>query len=250
MTEVSAGLKREISADLEVPKNTVQVILPPVDIGSEYTRQGVIVRLGMHTDSILTLLKTLNSIPDSDQLKIEGRVLTEDQRRALLDSQTYQFFLQSRFQRGQIVAPSFLRLTPEAVAALVQSNFSPSSLQEEIGHKTGYFNARDLVDEWIETGTPNILLPIVGGINEFSIGSNTLVPGRLLKIADVLDQAFQDQELTVALLGVATIAKTTGFTNYKLNNLPLLSFKNYQKIDLSKTIKSKIFDTYKVMRMY
>jgi len=51
------------------------------------------------------------------------------------------------------------------------------------------------VKHWKETGDPYDFLPILGGTNEFMIGSDTLGDERLVEIAESITQAFRSQEV-------------------------------------------------------
>lgn len=183
--------RREALPSLETPRNTILVQLPLVNEK---------VRLGMHTDSIGTLLKTFRgSAVDNqdllDQIRIEGRVLTDLQEEQLESFPVYQFYMKGRISRGeQLVLPDSIGFTPEKMARLLQEAFSPSSLEGEIGYRTGYFSVGELVDQWLSDGDVNRLLPILGGVNEFRIGSDTLTQARLVEISRLLFQAFVDQE--------------------------------------------------------
>lgn len=212
MPEANIAAIQETSVSLELPRNRHLVTFPPIESGiSDFG-----VRLGMHTDSIRTLLGTLHGLPDLDQLKVEGRVLNNAQEKALVDSQKYQLYMSSRVIRGQLLVPQSVGLTPEGIAEATQSGFSPSSLAREIGYRVGYFNARKLRDEWVTQGSPNILLSRFGGVNEFYIGSDTLTPQRLVQISAILHQAFVEQEIERARsLPISII----GFTRYSMNNL-------------------------------
>ena len=75
----------EIIPSVETPSNTATVSLPDIEVGEKR------IRLGMHTDSILTLLRTFNSLPDSNQVKIEGRILNLKQESLLLEDPVYNF---------------------------------------------------------------------------------------------------------------------------------------------------------------
>lgn len=226
MPEVGIVARQEVGSNLEVPKNRALVVLPPIDVGPVYRREGVELRLGMHTDSVLTLLRALSRLPDADQLRIEGRVLSKEQEKALEAHPVYRFYIQSRFDRARFIVPDSLRLTPEEVAELVSTGFSPSSLARQIGYKTGYFNAGELVAQWLSEGLPNKFRPIIGGINEFQIGSDTLSPERMNQICSILCGAFSEQEFSAVQSGAIYQAKKLimpGFTPYSLYSLkPLL----------------------------
>ena len=215
MTEVADKIvgKAETSPNLEVPRNTTLVKLPAINDW---------IRLGMHTDSTRTLLRTLNSEPQLDQVKIEGRVLTQEQERRLEESQEYQFYMSGRAQRGRFTMPDSLRFTPEQIASLLQGRFSPDSLGRKIGHKVGYFNAKALVDQWIRDGNPNKLLPIIGGVNEFSIGSDTLSQEQLASMSSRLLQAFVDQEASKLSAPIQSFSNSYGSNSYSLSYLSKL----------------------------
>lgn len=108
--------RREALPSLETPRNTILVQLPLVNEK---------VRLGMHTDSIGTLLKTFRgSAVDNqdllDQIRIEGRVLTDLQEEQLESFPVYQFYMKGRISRGeQLVLPDSIGFTPEKMARLL-----------------------------------------------------------------------------------------------------------------------------------
>lgn len=233
MTEVTT-VNKEASINLEVPRNTALVTLPSISADT------IDIRLAMHTDSIQTFLRTLRTFPDLDQLRIEGRVLNEDQRKALEQSSKYKFYLSGRLTRSGLLLPTSLRMTPETIAELLQSPFSPSSSEEDIGYKTGYFNAGDLVKQWISEGRPNDLLPIIGAINELHIGSDTLSPQRLFTMAASLHQAFVEQEESTQSLR-AQINNPPGFNLYKMQTLfsKINDDKIYKEKDILHTIISQ-----------
>lgn len=218
MPEANTAVTQETSVSLELPRNRHLVTFPPIQ--SELSDFGV--RLGMHTDSILTLLGTLRGLPDLDQLKVEGRVLNNAQEKALEASQKYRLYMSSRVIRGELLVSQSVRLTPEGIAEATQSRFSPSSLAREIGYRVGYFNAKKLIDEWVAQGTPNTFLSRFGGVNEFYIGSDTLTPQRLAQISVILHQAFVEWErIFLGAGGRASSLPTSliGFTPYNMNSL-------------------------------
>ncbi len=215
VSEITEG--KEISASFETPRETSLVVLPPIKTGTE----GFNIRLGMHTDSMGTLLRFLRQLPDSDQLKIEGRVLSDDQRKALEEAPIYRFYMLGRYERGQFTVASSLGFTPEQIVGLVNSGFSPSSLGQEIGYKTGYFNAKELVEKWVEDGyRTNQFLPIMGGVNEFHIGSDTLTSERIAEITGLFHEAFTEQESTFLVAGGrASVVTPPGSSLYPIGNL-------------------------------
>lgn len=226
---VITSKKSEAPPSMETPRNTVLVQLPPINDR---------VRLGMHTDSIGTLLKALHRASETnpellDQLKIEGRILTGTQEAQLESSPIYQFYMRGRVTREQFILPDSLLFAPEKITILLQESFSPSSLKGEVGHKAGYFSARELVDQWLSDGMVNRLLPVLGGINEFRIGSDTLTPERLAEVSGLLFQAFIDQEASKSQQPLAA-SSLAGFKFYSLSNLNLIN-KNNSEFILKKT---------------
>jgi len=217
VVEIIESPKTEIPSSVEAPRYTTTVAFPKIPIEGEDMR----LMLGMHTDSILTLLKTLNNLPDLDQIKIEGRVLTTKQQSLLVDDPIYNFYLLGRISRASVLSfPEDLNIKPEEALSLFEIPFTPSILSDKIGHKNGYFSAKQLVFYWTETGLPNDLLPILGGINEFRIGSDTLLKERLFQITGQISQAFIEQELSspaVSTTKLTTLVNIRHFLNLPVN---------------------------------
>mgnify|MGYP000880599670 CR=1 FL=1 len=167
MIDSSEGLKIEISNSGEIPSNVATVALPDIHVGDKR------IRLGMHTDSIMTLFRTLEDLPDLDKIKIEGRILTPEQESELEKDPVYNFYLSGRTVRAAgkqediFVLPNDNKLNQEEVVLLLQTPFTPSVLSEKIGFKVGYFPAKQLVTNYLESYSPNSFLGIIGGINEF-----------------------------------------------------------------------------------
>lgn len=172
----------------EVPTHTTTVEFPFLIVGDNS------LRLGMHTDSILTLLKTLSETPNHSQVRIQGRQLTPQQQTALEQSSTYRFYLSSRSIREGLYVPPQLNLTTEEVFRLSQTPFTPDSLKGELGFKTTYYDAASLVQDFLNGVTPNKFLPVIGGVNSFQIGSDTLSPEQLNEVKRRLIEAFEEQE--------------------------------------------------------
>lgn len=230
MTEIGLGVLTEVPSVPEKPRNVQVVNLPDISAGERT------VKLGMHTDTILTLLRTLESLPDKDALKIEGRVLTPGQRAKLENSRAYRFFLSSRLARAAkgrvaVVFERDLNASPEETSSWLQGSFSPSSLTDEVGYEVGYFSAADLAERWVMSGRPNDLLPLVGGVNQFSIGSDTLSPVRLAEIQDALQRAFREQEQGRVLPSVNQTLSNT-YSSLLISSLPLKNIKNRETDDL------------------
>jgi hypothetical protein len=222
MAELGEGPKVEIPYSPEKPRNVEPVALPNIDV------RGKTIRLGMHTDSILTLLKTLGNQPDLDQLKVEGRVLTPEQGKSLANDPTYLFYLSGRTTRATgeqgyiFLLPKNMNLKQEEVAALLQTPFTPAVLSKKIGYKTGYYSAKSLISELQSSGNVAKLLPIIGATNEFNIGSDTLNTERLSEISQEIMQAFKDQEALILQAMLSSKIINT-FMNYNLGSIGLRS---------------------------
>jgi hypothetical protein len=215
--ELVETAQSELPASPEKPHTTAIVTLPDIDA------LGTRVKLGIHTDSTLTLIRTLSQQPDRDQLRIEGRVLTPVQRERLEQHPIYRFFLSSRVRRAMsggmfLVLPTELYVTPDNIAAWIQTTFSPDTLAQELGYTVGYYDAAGLVDRWQTEGRPNDFLPLFGGVNQFAIGSDTLSQERIRQIAGRLRAAFEEQERQARLAPPLTNAQLNLYTSYSLIN--------------------------------
>lgn len=214
--------RTELPHSLEKPRHTSTVRLPDIIAGD------AIVKLGMHTDSTLTLLRTLSELPpgEASQVRIEGRILTLEQKDLLQRHPAYRFFMSSRLVRSStgelsLALPTDLNARNENMSAWLQNEFSPSSLASEIGYKVGYFDAQTLVANWLALGRPNDLLPLIGGINQFTIGSDTLPQQTLDRIKALLEEAFVEQERQTR---IPNIPKSSPFTLITLQSLNLKEF--------------------------
>jgi hypothetical protein len=217
-TEASGNLGVEMLSTTEVPSNTIIVSLPDIIVRGER------IRLGMHTDSILTLLKTLDTLPDTDQLKVEGRVLNSNQKESLLEDPIYKFYLSGRMTRvlgskdDVFVLPRDINLDSKEISSLLHTPFTPSILSQKIGYKVGYFSAREMINFWLSTCIINNFLPVIGGINEFKIGSETLSQDRLSQIRQQIVNAFIQQENSVSRSPINR-AQLNGFQTFNIPSL-------------------------------
>lgn len=241
MIDSSEGLNRETPNFSEIPSHVKTVALP--DIYVEDKR----IRLGMHTDSVMTLLRTLENLPDLDKIKIEGRILTPAQESELMDDPVYNFYLSGRMVRatGQkediFVLPKENQLNQGEVATLLQTPFTPSVLSEKIGFKVGYFSAKQMIADYNSSFSPNDFLPIIGGINEFKIGSDVLSDNRLIEITEEIKRAFVKQEGLVP----TPIFSPSILKNFQTFNVTPMLSNSQMNINFANNINSipKLSDT-------
>lgn len=213
----------EFPVGTETPKITTTITLP--EIGSFGQNS---LRLGMHTDSINTLLRALYVNPLARQIRIEGRILTPDQEQALRSSRTYRFYMSTRVSRGGLLVASDLGLSNAEISGLTTTGFSPGSLQSELGFETGFYDASSFIAKFL-AGRPNDLLGIIGGVNTFRIGTDTLTQEQLAQVAERLNEAFQEQEeYGNQFRQAATPRLTPGF-----NNIPYSSIFQSNQITIS-----------------
>lgn len=196
----------------EIPQRTTSVELPFVSIPDSLLQ----IRLGMHTDTIGIFLRTLHALPNVDQLRVETRDLTPEQEKLLLMHPVYEFYLKSRINRAGVIFPTSLRLSEDNVSMLAQSAFTPSALSDELGFTTKYVSAASLVQDWENGKTPNDFLTILGGLNMFSIGSDTLSQEDLENAKREIDNAFRREE---SVAGIIQALANTTFTQVPFQDL-------------------------------
>ncbi|MEK7185930.1 MAG: hypothetical protein AAB675_01020 [Patescibacteria group bacterium] len=125
----------DVLESTEVPRSIVRLELPEVMSG---------VRLGMHTDTIGNLLRTLTDIPEAPDLLFESRVLSPSQRRELDRNRSYRFYMSGRVVRSGndlgIVLEAGFNPASEDVSRWASSPFSPSTLSRRIGYKVSYID--------------------------------------------------------------------------------------------------------------
>ena len=169
----------------EKPSKTGVLSLPVVEIPGYGVGE---VRLAMHTDNLGILISALSDSPYLTSLKIEGRVITDEQFEKLGRDPVYRFYMSGRLLRVSqsdtidnlvYTMPGDLNIDHRRATRLLNSSFSPSTLANDVGFKTGYYEAKDLVHKWQKTIRVNEFLPQFGGVNELSIGSDSLTQQEL-----------------------------------------------------------------------
>lgn len=249
MTDILLEPRRsDFLASAEQPHNTVLVALPTVDVPNinEVSVSVKKVRLAMHTDNMRILLSALSYSPKLPQLRIEGRIISDQQFEELKRHPVYQFYMNSRLQRASssdqqdvlvCLFPDNLGVDQQEASRLLELPFSPSTLSSKLGFRTGYFDARKLVEKWQTKGAVNDFLPQFGGVNEFRIGSDSLSTHELEQEAARIARRFQDEQ---ALLLSAALIKLNPLINLSsaglYNPLILSKFPSKDNINFSKPI--------------
>lgn len=177
---------QEQLVSLEVPKNT-----SIVDLGDRS------VNLGVHTDTFYSLLRNLRLTNDGS-LKLEGRILAPEERKALESDRQYQFLLKARVTKittdSGIIVPAYLipkglGLSQAEVNLFLKEPFTPSSLMKKIKYKSGFYDVSHMLEQWNKGQLPTLdLFPLISGCNQFRIGSNTLTDEELEAIASTIKE--------------------------------------------------------------
>lgn len=194
-----------IRLSTENPLNTCAVKMPPIaDLNQPDETNPV--RYGIHTDTmnLLLLLLTHLSIPD---LYIQGRVLNVDQLSNLESHPIYQFYMSRRFVRLNVgplsfpamTLPNYVDTNPAKTLTQIYQMFTPKSLMSETGHQVGYYAVSDLVSDFSTKQDPNEYLPILGGANEFQIGSDSESPDKLKEISFFIEESINEKNIKGAL---------------------------------------------------
>ncbi len=191
-----------IRLSTETPLNTCVVKMPPIaDLKQPAETNPV--RYGIHTDTmnLLLLMLTHLSIPE---LYIQGRVLNVDQLSYLESHPLYEFFMSRRFIRLNVGLLSFQAMTlpsdpTHAIITQINQKFTPESLMSKTGHQVGYYAVSDLVSDFSTKQDPNEYLPMLGGTNEFQIGSNLYKPDQLKEIAVSIEKNINEKNIKGAL---------------------------------------------------
>lgn len=235
MTELVTHI--DLAPTSEVPSKVALITLPEVSI------DGTRIRFAMHTDNMHGVLSVLENLsPDVlKKLQIEGRVINQAQFEILKEHPVYQFFMNGRVHRASIsnqmdalvyTMPENTGISEAQARDLIEMQFSPRSLSSEIGFEAGYYNAFDLVELFsqgiLRVTTDGELTPILGGLNEFGIGSNDLGQEQLAAIASQIHERL-DQEQVIHLNSQmpSNLLNTKGYTSFDLTN----TFNNSKRID-------------------
>ncbi|KKU57489.1 MAG: hypothetical protein UX80_C0015G0023 [Candidatus Amesbacteria bacterium GW2011_GWA2_47_11b] len=241
MVDVLLDTRRtELLPSVEQPHRVALMALPGIEVKDEKGYPIRNVRLAMHTDNLGIFLSALSSSPELASLKIEGRVITEEQFEELKRHPVYRFYMSGRVQRARqtstldvliYLLPRDLNVDQQEASRLLELPFSPPTLSREVGFRTGFFEARKLVEKWQREGNVNTFLPQFGGVNELTIGSDSLSQRELEEVTARIARRFQDEQ--AALLNQASV---------NLNSLINLSSASlYQPLVLSKfSSKEKI----------
>jgi len=198
--------------EFESPQFTVTVQLPKVaeqdyDFHKDrYVRKEVL--LGMHTDMLKSFHDTLESLKPKtkEKLYIQGRILTDSQRRELYDNPMFEFFWSGRSYRTDerdqrmvlsYMLPANTKITEKDVRTYAHLNFAPDSLVDKIGYKVGWFNVEKLLKDpaYQDLGS-NYLRELLGACNQFKIGADSISPGLLKLVQGRLVEGFWENKET------------------------------------------------------
>jgi hypothetical protein len=95
--------------------------------------------------------------------------------------------------------PNYVDTTPSKTLTQIYQMFTPKSLMSETGHQVGYYAVSDLVSDFSTKQDPNEYLPILGGANEFRIGSDSESPDKLKKISVFIEESINEKNIKGAL---------------------------------------------------
>lgn len=258
MSELVADRIKDIGITLDDPANTALVVLPEVTDHRERPLHGI--RLSMHTDTILNLLRILHGL-DMPGLKIEGRVINSNQFDHLRSHPTFRFYMQGRMERFDggnnpeiiaLVTPKDLDLAEDEVGRLIALTFSPRSLMDEIRHQVGFYSVQDLLRRW-ETGAPGgDFEPLFGGCNEFRIGSDTADEPELSALAVEISRQLRSMDANIGQIPLSLFNPTSPRLNsianiYQIQPLSKYNFTPLDNFPLDNNFKtSKIIFTSKI----
>jgi hypothetical protein len=178
--------------ETKVPAKTELVCLPML------SSPGGRVRLGLHVDTLLSVLKGFANIPDRSHLHVEARVINEQQLQELRNNPISLILNARRFYRhafAEYVANNIPNLNIEELVKTTQSVITPADLADAFGYSTVWYNTGSLVDYWQNNNVVDGLLPLFESATAFRIGSDTLTRTqiRLAKRA-VLSQVTADDK--------------------------------------------------------
>src|SRR5205085_2825389 len=131
-----------------------------------------------------------------DDLLIEGRVISNEQDQALQEHPLFGIFDTRRWAR-KLMEQQLVRHLQREGATNIELNdifFTPRSIRDDIGHTLGWFNAGDMVKEWLSSGTPNHMLPAWRGVSAFNIGSNNLTQDQLKEAKRKIVEVFKEED--------------------------------------------------------
>lgn len=201
----------ELPTPLEKPRNVAVLRLPEITVANQR------ILLGMHTDTINNLISFFKQLPERNELKVEGRILTRDQWEKLRRHPIYRFFMEGRIIRAQgstgiipaFIAPQDSGLSPEQMVGLMGASYSPTSLQDELGFRSGYFAVPNLIRL---AANPNDYLPLFGGCNEIIIASDTLDSSQLAKLSTRITGYLLEKDTDIAnfMMSPVTYSRQVG----------------------------------------
>lgn len=194
---------------LNDPEKVAPVKLPLI----EY--YGGKMRYGMHTDMISILIRSLESFTEKTRngLYVHGRLPNRDQWSKLEDHPAFQFFLNGRSYRSEreeqqealnkikqpqekgwrILLPKG-KVTEAQARSYSRMDYNPETKLIGLQNMpTAWYKADFLCSLYsLGRGSANSFIPLLGGFNGFSIGSNNLVSGLVMKASLYIVKEFED----------------------------------------------------------
>ena len=217
---------------LKDPQKVAPVKLPLI----EY--YGGKIRYGMHTDMITKLIRMIASLnyKTRDGLYIQGRMPNKEQWAKLQNHPAYVFFLNSRLTRshrseqqevvGKMENPpkGLSVLLPKGVVTLDEAR---EYARMEYTPKTKLVGLSDIPVAWykvdflhqlyeLRQGSENSFLPLLGGFNGFSVGSDTLPSGIVMKASLYMMKQYED-----AIDGIILDSPLSDKARAQFDNFPL-----------------------------
>lgn len=185
------------------PKSSTLVLLPRIKYTSSINDEQRELLSGMHTDMILALREGLKALKPKirDGLLIEGRLIKDRaQFERLKAHPLHQFYLLAREHislndshkgKMQYALPNGLDITADQARIYSQMRYNSTSLSKELGFETVWYPAQQLIHipynfKEAEKSAQSLL----GGVNEFRIGTNVLPGGFLRLVKSKLEETF------------------------------------------------------------
>lgn len=150
-----------IQPTLREPLLTRTFLLPIVR--SPYGRT----RLGLHTDTMMGLIRGLSMQKIVPDLLLEGRIISEDQRDVLQGLAPMLAVAHRRYVRPYV--DDFLK--NHDLGSI--ERISPESFMAETGHIIGWFKSAEILDYLRNLDSVDKLMPHWEGVNQLRLGTNS-----------------------------------------------------------------------------
>lgn len=204
--KLTEGEKPEIL--LRAPEKVAPVKFPLIGEGNRK------IRYGMHMDMLSCFIQTLRSLKEKtkSELYIQGRIPNEKQWAKLENHPVYEFFLNGRLdrskQKGQEeilkkmdpIKPSIFnilipkgKLTAAEAKNYSRMDYNPDTILVGLeSMKSGYYRTSFLCELYDLSKGNLAFYPLFAGFNGFSVGSNDLPSGLVMKASLYIIKEFED----------------------------------------------------------